>query len=97
LTSAGSTCTIVDVGDVLYRDGGLSLDEDGLAIRHYYFPWAGPKRIPMPTFAASWPGRWADLPAGAADGAHPTRATGFRWTGGAQANTRYWSWISAGV
>lgn len=46
MTSAGSPCSIVDVSDVLYSDGGLSLDEDGLTIRHYYFPWAGPKRIP---------------------------------------------------
>jgi hypothetical protein len=33
------------MGVVLYDDGGISLDEDGLTIRRYYFPWAGPKRI----------------------------------------------------
>ena len=32
-------------GDVLYDDGGLLLDQSGVMIRHYYFPWAGPKRI----------------------------------------------------
>jgi hypothetical protein len=46
LTTARSTCSVVDVSDVLYDDGGLSLDEEGLTIRRYYFPWAGPKRIP---------------------------------------------------
>lgn len=29
----------------LYDDGGLLLDDEGLTIRRYYFPWAGPKRI----------------------------------------------------
>jgi len=33
------------MGDVLYDDGGLMLDRDGLTIRRYYFPWAGPKCI----------------------------------------------------
>jgi len=37
------------MGDVLYDDGGLLLDEDGLTIRRYYFPRAGPKRIPYTT------------------------------------------------
>jgi hypothetical protein len=32
-------------GTVLYDDGGLLLDEDGITIRRYYFPWAGSKRI----------------------------------------------------
>ena len=32
--------------DVLYDDGGVVLDDDGLTIRRYYFPWAGPKHIP---------------------------------------------------
>jgi len=36
----------VNMGDVLYDDGGLLLDEDGVTIRRYYFPWAGPKRVP---------------------------------------------------
>jgi hypothetical protein len=36
----------LNVRDLLYDDGGLVLDEDGLTIRRYYFPWAGPKRIP---------------------------------------------------
>ncbi|BBZ10257.1 hypothetical protein [Mycobacterium branderi] len=31
--------------DALYDDGGLRLDEDGVTIRRYYFPWAGPKRF----------------------------------------------------
>ena len=31
---------------MLYDDGGLLLDEDGVTIRRYYFPWAGSKRIP---------------------------------------------------
>jgi len=38
--------SVLSVRDVLYDDGGLQLDEDGLTIRRYYFPWAGPKRIP---------------------------------------------------
>lgn len=29
----------------LYDDGGLVLDDDGMTIRRYYFPWAGAKRI----------------------------------------------------
>jgi hypothetical protein len=33
------------VSDILYDDGGLMLDEAGVTIRRYYFPWAGPKRI----------------------------------------------------
>jgi hypothetical protein len=33
------------MGDALYNDSGLLLDDDGLTIRRYYFPWAGPKRI----------------------------------------------------
>jgi hypothetical protein len=33
------------VNDALYDDGGLRVDEDGVFIRRYYFPWAGPKRI----------------------------------------------------
>jgi hypothetical protein len=37
--------SLVDMGDALY-DGGLLLDDDGLTIRRYYFPFAGPKRIP---------------------------------------------------
>ena len=32
-------------GTVLYDDGGLRLDQDGVTIRRYYFPWAGSKRI----------------------------------------------------
>ncbi|WAC90597.1 hypothetical protein [Mycobacterium sp. Aquia_213] len=31
--------------DALYEDSGLRLDEDGITIRRYYFPLAGPKRI----------------------------------------------------
>lgn len=31
--------------DALYEDTGLRLDEDGITIRRYYFPWAGAKRI----------------------------------------------------
>ncbi|POX87438.1 hypothetical protein C3477_04810 [Mycobacterium kansasii] len=30
----------------LYEDAGLVLDDDGITIRRYYFPFAGPKRIP---------------------------------------------------
>lgn len=30
---------------MLYEDGGLILDEEGVTIRRYYFPWAGAKRI----------------------------------------------------
>jgi hypothetical protein len=33
------------MGDVLYDDGSLLLNEDGLTIRRYYFPLAWPKRI----------------------------------------------------
>lgn len=33
------------MSNALYDDGGLVLDEDGLTIRRYYFPWAGSKRI----------------------------------------------------
>ena len=29
----------------LYQDAGLTLDEDGITIRRYYFPFATPKRI----------------------------------------------------
>ena len=29
----------------LYEDAGLLLDENGITIRRYYFPMAGPKRI----------------------------------------------------
>jgi hypothetical protein len=35
----------VKVGDVLYDDGSLLLNEDGVTIRRYYFPLAWPKRI----------------------------------------------------
>lgn len=31
--------------DALYEDAGLRLDENGITIRRYYFPWAGTKRI----------------------------------------------------
>jgi hypothetical protein len=34
------------VSDDCYDDGGLRVDADGITIRRYYFPWAGPKRIP---------------------------------------------------
>ena len=37
--------TVGDVTEALYEDAGLRLDEDAITIRHYYFPWAGPKRI----------------------------------------------------
>jgi hypothetical protein len=33
------------VSGVWYDDGGLMLDEHGVTIRRYYFPWAGPKHI----------------------------------------------------
>jgi hypothetical protein len=33
------------VADVLYSDGVLVVDTTGLTLRHYYFPWAGAKRI----------------------------------------------------
>jgi hypothetical protein len=36
----------VNVGDVLYDDGTLLLDQDGVTIRRYYFPLARSKRIP---------------------------------------------------
>jgi hypothetical protein len=29
----------------LYEDAGLTLDEDGITIHRYYFPFATPKRI----------------------------------------------------
>lgn len=29
----------------LYQDAGLTLDEDGITIRRYYFPFATPKRV----------------------------------------------------
>ncbi len=29
----------------LYEDAGLTLDDDGITIRRYYFPFATPKRI----------------------------------------------------
>jgi hypothetical protein len=35
----------VRVTDALYEDAGLRLDENGITIRRYYFPWAGAKRI----------------------------------------------------
>lgn len=31
--------------NVLYDDGLVSLDRDGITLRRYYFPWAGRKRI----------------------------------------------------
>lgn len=31
--------------DVLYRDGCLALDEEGITIRRYYFPLGSDKRI----------------------------------------------------
>jgi hypothetical protein len=37
------------VRDALYDDGGFMLDDEGVTIRRYYFPWAGPKRIPYRT------------------------------------------------
>lgn len=33
-------------GAALYDDGGVRLDERGLTIRRYYFPFASSKRIP---------------------------------------------------
>jgi hypothetical protein len=45
LTHGWAGGSVVEVGNALYDDGGLSLDEDGLTIRRCYFPWAGPKRI----------------------------------------------------
>jgi hypothetical protein len=33
------------VSDALYEDGTLLVEDRGLTIRRYYFPWAGPKRI----------------------------------------------------
>jgi hypothetical protein len=47
LCATRSSDGIVDtVDEVLYDDGGLVLDGEGLTIRRYYFPWAGAKRIP---------------------------------------------------
>jgi hypothetical protein len=40
--------TVVHVTEALYEDAGLRLDEDGITIWHYYFPWAGPKWIGYP-------------------------------------------------
>ncbi|OBG63278.1 MULTISPECIES: hypothetical protein [unclassified Mycobacterium] len=34
------------MSEALYEDPGLRLDEDGITIRRYYFPFANPKRIP---------------------------------------------------
>ncbi|MQY22212.1 hypothetical protein [Nocardia macrotermitis] len=31
---------------VLYDDGLVELDQEGITLRRYYFPWAGSKRIP---------------------------------------------------
>lgn len=33
------------MSEALYEDPGLRLDEDGITIRRYYFPFASPKRI----------------------------------------------------
>jgi hypothetical protein len=33
------------MGEVLYSDSSVSLDEDGVTIRRYYFPLGSPKRI----------------------------------------------------
>src|SRR6266702_7527090 len=30
---------------VLYDDGLVELDDEGIVLRRYYFPWAGSKRI----------------------------------------------------
>jgi hypothetical protein len=38
--------SVAIVASTLYDDGGLVLDEEGMTIRRYYFPSAGPKRIP---------------------------------------------------
>lgn len=48
------------MSEVLYDDGGLLLDQDGLTIRRYYFPWAGPKRIAYTAVrhAVARPMRW---------------------------------------
>lgn len=32
---------------VLYDDGLVELDQEGITLRRYYFPWAGSKRIPF--------------------------------------------------
>jgi hypothetical protein len=45
LTTQVCCGTVVQVNEALYEDPGLRLDEDGITIRRYYFPWAGPKRI----------------------------------------------------
>ncbi|OSC43038.1 hypothetical protein [Mycobacterium decipiens] len=31
--------------EALYEDAGLTLDEDGITIRRYYFPFASSKRV----------------------------------------------------
>jgi hypothetical protein len=40
--------TVSEVSEALYEDAGLRLDEDGITIRRYHFPWAGPKWIGYP-------------------------------------------------
>jgi hypothetical protein len=45
LTSPSCYGTVSEVTEALYEDAGLTLDEDGITIRRYYFPFAAPKRI----------------------------------------------------
>jgi hypothetical protein len=45
LTGAVCRGTVSDVTQALYEDAGLTLDEDGITIRRYYFPTGGPKRV----------------------------------------------------
>jgi hypothetical protein len=44
LTTPQSYGTLLGMA-ALYEDAGLTLDEDGISIRRYYFPFATPKRI----------------------------------------------------
>jgi hypothetical protein len=45
LTASVCRGTVSDVTEALYQDARLTLDEDGITIQRYYFPWAGSKRI----------------------------------------------------
>jgi len=65
---------------VLYDDGRCVLDEDGLTLRHYYFPFGTSKRIRygqiLDVSARSM--TWLTGKGGA--GVRRTLATGCRWT-----------------
>ncbi|MCZ4563679.1 hypothetical protein O4160_22825 [Rhodococcus sp. IEGM 1401] len=52
-------------GDVIYDDGPVRLDEAGVTLRYYYFPFATKKFVPYDRIRAvdtavlgNWNGRW---------------------------------------